>query len=214
MIVEQIERRNLRNPRVLKAMQRVPRHEFVIASARQHAYDDSPLPIGEGQTISQPYIVALMTSLLNLQGHETVLEIGTGSGYQAAILSELCAEVHSIERHANLAEEAAATLARLGYHNVHVHSADGSLGWPAAAPYYGILVTAAAGRPPQPLLEQLADNGRLIIPVGAKSGQTLQVWMRQGKEYDYESIIPVSFVPLRGEHGWDQADWDRSEDQY
>ncbi|MEW6649615.1 MAG: protein-L-isoaspartate(D-aspartate) O-methyltransferase, partial [Chloroflexota bacterium] len=198
MVREQIERRGLRNPRLLAALGKVPRHRFVPDALRPRAYEDGPLPIGMGQTISQPYIVALMTSLLALQGGERVLEVGSGSGYQAAILAELATEVHSVERHAGLLQRAAQTLAELGYGNVHLHGGDGSLGWQDAAPYDAIIVTAAAAAPPPPLLEQLAEGGRLVIPVGSRTDQVLQVWSKQGGKLDFESIIPVSFVPLRG----------------
>ncbi len=211
MVREQIERRGLRNARLLDALRKVPRHRFVPESLHSRAYDDGPLPIGKGQTISQPYIVALMTSLLALQGHERVLEVGTGSGYQAAILAELAAQVHSVERHAGLLQRAAQTLAELGCHNVHLHIGDGSLGWQAAAPYDGILVTAAAAAPPPPLLEQLAEGGRLVIPIGSRMDQVLQVWSKEGGKLDFESIIPVSFVPLRGKYGWSEQDWERYE---
>ncbi len=212
MVAQQIEKRGLRNPRLLAAFRKVPRHAFVPAALQYRAYDDGPLPIGKGQTISQPYIVALMTSLLALEGHERVLEIGTGSGYQAAILAEMAQEVHTIERHAPLAERAAGTLARLGYTQVHVHCADGTLGWPQAAPYEGILITAAAATAPKPLLEQLAEGGRLVVPVGDWMGQVLQVWTRENGRYDFESIIPVSFVPLRGKYGFSDEDWARYEE--
>jgi protein-L-isoaspartate(D-aspartate) O-methyltransferase len=211
MVREQIERRGLRNPRLLAALGNVPRHRFVPDALRPRAYEDGPLPIGMGQTISQPYIVALMTSLLALQGGERVLEVGSGSGYQAAILAELAAEVHSVERHAGLLQRAAQTLAELGYGNVHLHGGDGSLGWQDAAPYDAIIVTAAAAAPPPPLLEQLAEGGRLVIPVGSRTDQVLQVWSKQGGKLDFESIIPVSFVPLRGRYGWSEQEWERYE---
>ena len=150
MVSEQIERRGIKNPRLLDVLRKVPRHRFVSAELEKKAYDDGPLPIGAGQTISQPFIVALMTSLLGLQGDENVLEIGTGSGYQAAILANLAKTVHTVERHAGLAEQARRVLAELGLANVFVHLADGSLGWPESAPYQAIIVTAAAPRPPQP----------------------------------------------------------------
>lgn len=208
MVNEQIARRGLHNPRLLKALQRVPRHLFLPLSMRDYAYEDRPLPIGNGQTISQPYIVALMTSLLALEGNEVVLEIGTGSGYQAAVLAEMARTVHSVERYEDLAKAAASRLVRLGFYNTHVHCADGSLGWPEAAPYNGIVVTAAAASVPGPLLEQLAEGGRMVIPVGSYHGQILQLWTRLGGKLDYEDMLPVSFVPLRGKLGWSEEDWD------
>lgn len=207
MVAEQIARRGLRDPRLLAAFQRVQRHLFLPPPLRSHAYEDRPLPIGQNQTISQPYIVALMTSLLALKGEERVLEIGTGSGYQAAILSEMAQTVHSVERHLELADTARARLVRLGYYNVQVHCADGSSGWPQAAPYQAIVVTAAAAAAPKPLLEQLAEGGRLVLPVGGSQGQVLQLWTRESGRLDYQDMLPVSFVPLRGEFGWSEDDW-------
>lgn len=202
MVEEQIRQRGVADPRVLEAMRTIPRHCFVPPEYRYLAYSDGPLPIGSGQTISQPYIVALMTELLHLRGHEKVLEVGAGSGYQAAILSRLAREVHTIERHANLARYAARLLADLGITNVQVHVGDGSLGLPQHAPFDGILVAAGAPRVPPALLEQLAEGGRLVIPVGDRGGQMLEVWTRQGNTFDYESVLPVAFVPLVGEQGW------------
>ncbi|MDR3576571.1 MAG: protein-L-isoaspartate(D-aspartate) O-methyltransferase [Anaerolineaceae bacterium] len=213
MVSEQIERRGITNPRLLEVLRTVPRHLFVAAEFEKKAYDDCPLPIGAGQTISQPFIVGLMTSLLTLQGDENVLEIGTGSGYQAAILAHLAKTVHTLERHEELAEYASRVLSDLGLDNVFVHPADGSLGWPEAAPYQAILVTAAAPRPPEPLLEQLAlENGRLVIPVGSHPEQDLQVWRMKNGRLDWDSILPVSFVPMRGKFGWKEEEWqDRSD---
>ena len=210
MVENQIARRGLRSPRLLEAFRKVPRHSFVPLECQKNAYDDGPLPIGLGQTISQPYIVALMTNLLQLEGNETVLEIGTGSGYQAAILGELARTVHSIERSLTLADRASQLLAELGYTNISCHCSYGSLGWSAAAPYQGILVTAAAPTPPQPLLDQLADEGKLVIPVGNHFGQELQLWQRHGSRFEHETIIPVTFVPLRGIYGWTDEDWNDS----
>jgi len=207
MAADQLERRGLRNPRLLKAFRSVPRHEFLPEELRYRAYDDGPLPIGLGQTISQPYIVALMTSLLDLSGDETVLEVGAGSGYQAAILAMMARQVFTIERLPELAERAKSTLARLGYHNATVLCADGSLGWSEAAPYQAILVTAAAATLPQPLADQLAKGGRLVLPVGDYYGQTLQLWTREPGGMVHENIIPVSFVPLRGKYGWRRDEW-------
>ncbi len=207
MVTAQLEKRGISDQRVLEACRKLPRHLFVPVDFRPYAYDDGPLPIGLGQTISQPYIVALMTSLLSLRGSEKVLEIGTGSGYQAAVLAHLCAEVHTIERHAALAERAVKMLRLLGMSNVTVHASDGSLGWVEAAPYQGIIVTAAAPRPPVPLLDQLDEDGRLVIPIGGLAMQELEVWIRHGEDFTREAVLPVSFVPLRGAHGWGEADW-------
>ena len=207
MVARQIEERGLREPRLLQAMRRVPRHEFVPPGYQEHAYEDRPLPIGQGQTISQPYIVALMTSLLHLKGTENILEIGTGSGYQAAILSLLGRQVTTIERDALLAERAKTALHDLGYLNVTIHTGDGSSGWPESGPYEGILVTAAAPSVPQPLLQQLSPEGRLVIPVGGRNGQELQVWWPVPGGFDYDEVAPVAFVPLRGAWGWNEADW-------
>jgi protein-L-isoaspartate(D-aspartate) O-methyltransferase len=214
MVYTQIEQRGLTEARLLQALRSVPRHRFVPLDVQEHAYDDGPLPIGSGQTISQPYIVALMTSLAALQGDENVLEIGTGSGYQAAVLVCLAKTVHTIERHPALAGWAGSTLEDLGYKNVTVHLGDGSLGWPEAAPYQAIIVTAAAPRPPQPLLDQLTEGGRLIIPVGERRQQDLQVWQREGGQFTWETIIPVAFVPMRGEHGWKEDQWPETPVQY
>jgi protein-L-isoaspartate(D-aspartate) O-methyltransferase len=148
-----------------------------------------------------------MTDLLNLTGDETVLEVGTGSGYQAAVLAHLARVVHSIERHAELAEQARSILHQLGYENVHVHVGDGSQGLPEYAPYQGIIVTAAAPRVPQPLLDQLDEGGRLVLPVGSLGGQILERWVRQGNDFMSERLTPVAFVPLRGEHGWEKDYW-------
>ncbi len=202
MVEEQIARRGLRDPRLLAALRTVPRHRFVPPEELDWAYSDGPLPIGHGQTISQPYIVALMTDLLHLLPTSRVLEVGTGSGYQAAILGKMAAEVHTIEVIPELARQAEKTLAELGFTNVQVHLGDGSLGWPEAAPYDGILVAAAAPDVPPPLLDQLAEGGRLVLPVGSRGFQELQVWERRGGKLHCERGIPVAFVPLRGEHGW------------
>jgi protein-L-isoaspartate(D-aspartate) O-methyltransferase len=209
MVAEQIAARGVRDRRVLEAMRCVPRHRFVTLEYRDAAYTDGPLPIGEGQTISQPYIVALMSEQLMLSGCETVLEVGTGSGYQAAILGCLAKQVHTIERHASLAERAKTVLAELGMQNICVHIGDGSQGLPEFAPYQGMLVTAAAPRVPRPLLAQLADGGRLVLPVGGLFGQTLECWRRRGDHYDRDQVLPVAFVPLRGRHGWEEDDWRR-----
>ena len=207
MVAQQIERRGVSDARLLEALRSVPRHRFVPEELQSMAYDDCPLAIGSGQTISQPYIVALMTQLLHLQGEENVLEIGTGSGYQAAVLSRLAQTVHTVERFEALASRARQILNVLHCENVSVHTQDGSLGWPQAAPYQAILVTAAAPGPPPPLLAQLNDGGRLVLPVGGRAGQTLQVWQRCGDTYENEDIIDVQFVPLRGAHGWSEGHW-------
>lgn len=207
MVRDQLESRDIRDGRVLEAMRSVPRHRFVPEQHRHLAYADGPLPIGNGQTISQPYIVALMTQLLELKGTETVLEIGTGSGYQAAILAHLAQEVHTVELHDALAQLAEAVLNSLGLNNVHVHIGDGSKGWPENSPYDGIIVTAAAPRVPKPLLEQMSEGGRLVIPVGSRGGQFLERWLRQDSDYKHEQIAPVAFVPLYGEHGWEEDRW-------
>jgi len=198
MVETQIAARGIRDPRVLAAMRKVPRHLFVPAADAASAYDDRPLPIGSGQTISQPYVVAFMTEQLRLTGKERVLEIGTGSGYQTAILAELAAKVYSIEIRPELAAAAAARLKELGIKNVEVRAADGYRGWPEAAPFDGILVTAAPERIPPPLLEQLASTGRMVIPVGAFY-QELKVIERQGGGYTEKSVLPVRFVPFVGE---------------
>ncbi|MCJ7586155.1 MAG: protein-L-isoaspartate(D-aspartate) O-methyltransferase [Anaerolineales bacterium] len=202
MVVEQIASRGLRDPRLLAVMEAVPRHRFVPLDHLNWAYADGPLPIGFGQTISQPYIVAFMTDALHLIGSERVLEVGTGSGYQAAILGQLAAEVHTIEFIPELSAQAEKVLQELGFTNIHIHSGDGSLGWLEAAPYDSILVAAAAPRLPQPLMDQLAEGGRIILPVGSRGFQQLEIWERRGKKFKHEASIPVAFVPLRGEHGW------------
>jgi len=202
MVEEQIAARGVLNPRLLAVMESVPRHLFVPADDLPWAYADGPLPIGYGQTISQPYIVALITELLQVESTHRVLEVGTGSGYQAAVLGQMAVEVHTVEVIPELAALAARTLTDLGYTNVHVHAGDGSLGWLETAPYDGILVAAAAPSAPQPLLDQLADGGRLVIPVGSRGFQQLEVWRRTGQEFERQVNLAVAFVPLRGEHGW------------
>lgn len=207
MVSSQIESRGIHDPSVLNAMRQVPRHYFVPEHYRQESYQDYPIPIADGQTISQPYIVAYMTSQLVLKGDEVVLEVGTGSGYQAAILSRLCSQVVTLERFAGLADQAGQVLAGLGYKNVDIQVGDGSLGWPAEAPYQGILVTAAAPEVPPALLQQLAEGGRLIIPAGPRSFQRLQLWTRLGGNFHCQELLAVSFVPLRGQGGWKNEQW-------
>lgn len=207
MVKTQIIRRGLKDERLLAAFESVPRHRFVPEEYHYAAYNDSPLPIGSSQTISQPYIVALMTELLKLEGHERVLEIGTGSGYQAAILGMMAKEVHTVEYLPELASSANKLLEELRLDNIHVHVGDGSRGWPKAAPYKGILVAAAAPQVPQVLLDQLENGGRLVLPVGGRGMQNLEIWKREGDEFTNKIETAVAFVPLRGEQGWDHKEW-------
>ena len=202
MVTEQLSSRDIRSPRVLAAMLDIPRHRFVPEDERDLAYADTPLPIGYRQTISQPYIVALMSQLLNLSGAERVLEIGTGSGYQAAILAALAGQVYTIERIPELCRQARSVLADLGLENVTIVEGDGTRGLPEHAPFQGIMVTAASPGVPEPLKEQLAEGGQLVLPVGGRGGQMLERWRRSGDRFDREQIAPVAFVPLIGAHGW------------
>jgi len=203
MVSEQLERRGVRDPRVLAAMAAIPRERFVPNVPATVAYDDRALPIDAGQTISQPYIVARMTELLQVEPGDRILEIGTGSGYQAAVLAWLGAEVTTIERHAELADGARANLAALGLTGVDVRVGDGSVGEPAGAPWDGIVVTAGAPSIPAALREQLAEGARLVIPVGSHAGQDLAVVERRGPaDWAEWSEGPVIFVPLVGEAGW------------
>lgn len=204
MVREQLERRGLENPRVLAAMRAVPRHLFVKSNLREHAYDDRPLTIGFYQTISQPYVVALMCDLLELKETDSVLEIGTGSGYAAAVLSKLCASVVTIERIPELAEKARETLARADCSNVTVHCGDGTLGLPKDSPFDAILVSAAAPSVPESYKQQLSIGGRLVIPAGqSRSVQSLyRVRKKSGTEFSTEDLGGVAFVPLIGEEGW------------
>jgi len=203
MVRQQLAARGIRDRSVLRAMSVVPRHLFVSQALQPGAYADQPLPIGEGQTISQPYVVALMSQALAPRGGDNVLEVGTGSGYQAAVLAEMGALVYTIERQTDLAVRARGVLEALGYRNVYLRIADGSLGWPQHAPYEAIIVTAAAPAAPPPLQEQLAAGGRLVIPLGPPGDQTLwRLERRAGGGLRWHSLGPVTFVPLRGEHGW------------
>jgi protein-L-isoaspartate(D-aspartate) O-methyltransferase len=204
MVEKQLRRRGIRDAAVLAAMTAVPRHEFVANELRSHAYDDAPLPIGGGQTISQPYIVAAMTAALHLQPGDRVLEIGTGCGYQTAVLSRLAREVFTIERRPELASAASRLLAQLDYLNVHVHCGDGTFGLPEIAPFDAILVAAAAPEIPKPLLAQLAERGRMIIPVGGADHQELQLVERHGDAFPARILEGCRFVPLVGYHGWQE----------
>lgn len=200
MVRYQIEARGIKDSRVLKAMRKVPRHLFVPLEYRDAAYEDRPLPIGEGQTISQPYIVALMTESLRLTGRERVLEIGTGSGYQAAVLAELAQEVYTVEIVPSLAIRARELLERLGYKNVHVRSADGFFGWPEAAPFDAVILTCAAPRVPEKLLEQLKDGGRMVLPLGDDPFfQSLVLITKTAEGIEQSPITGVVFVPMTGE---------------
>lgn len=203
MVRDQISSRGIKSKSVLNAFEKVERHLFVSEDLVQRAYQDKPLPIGIGQTISQPYIVALMTELLKLKGNEKVLEIGTGSGYQAAILGEIAAEVHSVERHKILAERANNLISSLGYRNIEIHVGDGSNGWADEAPYDAIIVTASAPSVPEPLKKQLVVDGLLVIPVGSQGAQTLEVWKNRAEGFTRETVAHVAFVPLIGDHGWE-----------
>jgi protein-L-isoaspartate(D-aspartate) O-methyltransferase len=199
MVSEQLAARNVSDERVLAAMRTVPREEFVPPAYRRDAYADQPLPIGGGQTISQPYIVAVMTQLLELRGGERVLEIGTGSGYQAAVLAELAKDVYTIEIDPELAKSAERLLARLGYGRVHVRSGDGFFGWPEAAPFDAIIVTAAAPRLPEKLVAQLREGGRIVLPLGSGEEQELKVGIKRGDGVELRSKGGVVFVPMTGE---------------
>jgi protein-L-isoaspartate(D-aspartate) O-methyltransferase len=203
MVEEQLRARGIREPRLLAAMGKVPREEFVAHEDMANAYGDYPLPIGAGQTVSQPYIVAAMVAALELRPTDRVLEVGTGTGYEAAILGELAAEVWTIERHAELAMKAREILARLGCVNVHVVVGDGSVGLPPHAPFDKILVAAAAPKIPDSLVAQLADGGRLVVPVGSRFEQQVQVVRKVGPETFVALHDLCRFVPLVGEEGWE-----------
>jgi protein-L-isoaspartate(D-aspartate) O-methyltransferase len=200
MVDEQLSApgRGISNPRVLAVMGKVPRHEFVPAALRGQAYEDGPLPIGYGQTISQPFIVAFMTEQLEPRPDDRVLEVGTGSGYQAAVLAELVQEVYTIEIITELARRAEADLNRLGYTNVHVRAGDGYQGWPEAAPFDAIIVTCAPQAVPPPLIAQLKDGGRMIIPVGVRGNQELVLLRKNGDRLETRAVLPVRFVPMTG----------------
>ncbi len=198
MVETQIKARGVKDPRVLSALLKVERHRFVPEEFQSSAYSDQPLPIGEGQTISQPYMVALMTELLELKGNERVLEIGTGSGYQAAILAELAKEVYSIEIVESLANSAKKLLFDLGYKNIQVKVGDGYLGWPEASPFDAIIVTCAPDHIPKPLVDQLKEGGRMVLPVGTYSQELKKIVKRSGK-IETTDVLPVIFVPMTGE---------------
>jgi protein-L-isoaspartate(D-aspartate) O-methyltransferase len=202
MVATQLAQRGIRDVRVLAAMAQVPRHEFVSSVFRDHAYDDTPLPIGESQTISQPYIVALMLELLRLDPADTVLEIGTGSGYQSALLAELCRHVYSVERHPGLTAGAQSTLERLGYRNLTLVVADGTQGLPEHAPYDAIIVSAAAPDFPTTLFAQLKEAGRLVVPIGPAEAQLLQLITKKKGQPSFSAHVPCRFVPLIGEQGY------------
>ena len=199
MVKEQVVMRGVMTDRILAALGKVPREEFVPAEYRAASYSDQPLPIGYDQTISQPFIVALMTEELRPQPTDRVLEIGTGSGYQAAILAELVAEVYSIEIVEPLAKKAEATLQRLGYKNVHVKTGDGYKGWPEHSPFDSVIVTCAPEHVPEPLVDQLKEGGRMIIPVGAKFAQALYLLEKKNGRLEQSAILPVKFVPMQRE---------------
>ncbi len=202
MVATQIASRGIKNKKVLEVMAKVPRHRFVLSEYLDSAYEDHPLPIGEGQTISQPYMVALMTECLGLKGNEKVLEVGTGSGYQAAILAELSKEVYTIERFESLAERAKKVLGDLEYENVKVIVGDGSRGLEEVAPFDGIIVTAGAPILPKRLVDQLAEGGRIVIPVGGSFSQALLLVEKKKGKVKTESVCGCVFVPLIGEYGW------------
>lgn len=203
MVEEQLAQRGVTDARVLGAMRRVPRHLFVEEALRDRAYGDHPLPIGEEQTISQPFIVGLMSALLELRGDEKVLEVGTGSGYQTAVLAELSRRVCSIERLPRLAERARALLADLGYQNVWIRVGSGTLGWPDEAPFDRILVTAAGPSVPPPLFQQLVEGGRMVVPLGDPANQTLTLVENVGGEMRRTPHGECKFVKLVGKYAWD-----------
>ncbi|MCP4415216.1 MAG: protein-L-isoaspartate(D-aspartate) O-methyltransferase [Chloroflexi bacterium] len=204
-MVADLAKQGIRDKAVLRAMHTVPREHFVPEEHLDYAYYDGPIPLPANQTISQPYVVALMLSALNLQPHFKVLEIGTGSGYAAAVLSQLVRQVHTVERQERLVDYAQARLDDIGYANIAVHLGDGTLGWPAAAPYNAIIVAAGGPTVPTALREQLAENGRLIIPVGSQQKQKLElVWRKANGRFGKNPLTPVRFVPLIGQEGWQE----------
>ncbi len=204
MVENQIRARGVRDPGVLSAMRRVPREIFVPLGSRKYAYDDAPISIGEGQTISQPYMVALMTECIELRGNEKVLEIGTGTGYQMAILLQLTPRVYSVERIPALAEKAKRNLASLSYKTINIKTGDGTCGWPEEAPFDAIIVTSGAPSVPESLKLQLAEGGRLVIPAGSRHNQTLYKVTKQDDCFALSEITPCVFVPLIGKYGWDE----------
>jgi protein-L-isoaspartate(D-aspartate) O-methyltransferase len=209
MVAQQLEGRGLADRRVLEAMRTVPRHLFVPTGSEMVAYDDRPLPIGEGQTISQPFMVGIMTAALALAPEARVLEIGTGSGYQAAVLAFLAREVFTIERHPPLAERAREALDRAGITNVHVRVGDGTEGWPEESPFDGIIVTAGAPSAPDTLIDQLADGGRLVVPIGPADHQLLTILTRRDDRIERETSEACVFVPLVGRYGWSDRNRDK-----
>jgi len=202
MVHEQLVARGIKDPRVIQTMRKVPRHLFVETALADRAYDDGPLPIGKRQTISQPYMVGLMTEALELKGNEKVLEVGTGSGYQTAILAELCLNVFSIEKIRSFAVRARAILDGLGYYNIAIHVGDGTLGWSEHAPFDAVIVTAGSPGVPQPLVEQLAVGGRLVIPLGDQQSQVLKRIRRTASGLEEEPLEECRFVKLWGKYGW------------
>lgn len=202
MVEEQLIPRGIKDPRVLNVFYKIERHKFIPENLRNTAYADFPLPIGEGQTISQPYIVALMTECLDLTGKEKVLEIGTGSGYQTAILAELAGEVYSIERFESLAKRAQTILGNLGYKNIKIKVGDGTMGWEEARPFDRIIITAASPKVPLPLIDQLTDNGKLILPLGESFSQVLTLVEKKDGKLKSIDVCGCVFVPLIGKHGW------------
>ncbi len=206
MVRDQLESRSISDPLVLSAMRKVPRHEFVPPGQEAHAYEDRPLPIGDAQTISQPYMVASMTECLRLRGGEKVLELGTGSGYQAAVLADMGCDIRTVERHPGLSESAGRRLAAQGYGRVRLHVGDGSAGWPEEAPFDRILITAAVPEVARVLLDQLADGGRLVAPVGSRSYQELTVVERTGDRFEEKKSGGCTFVPLIGQYAWEAGE--------
>lgn len=205
MVNEQLILRGISDPAVIRAMSKVPRHEFVLEKDLPEAYADHPLPIGEGQTISQPYMVALMTACLELKGKQRILEIGTGSGYQAAILAELVKEVYTVERFPSLVKRAKEIFEKLGYQNIKTKLGNGTVGWPEFAPFDGIIVTAASPHIPPPLIEQLQENGNLVIPLGESLSQVLTVVKKIKDKIQTKQVCGCVFVPLVGKYGWRQS---------